>query len=105
MHRPLRSIPGENACYSPIAPDNFRPGLKHPRLGDNYFFPVLITGGPKESLPDRLQLTSFKVEFASDAITVSAHDRYGKVFDQITIGQDGHVTELFREDFLQRWEY
>ena len=105
VHRPLRSIPGENACYSPIAPDDFRPGRKHPRIGINYHFPVLIAGGPKESLPDRLQLTSFKVEVAPDAITVSARDRYGKEFDRIAVNAGGCVTELFREDFFQHWEY
>ena len=105
VHRPFRSIPGENACYSPIAPDDFRSGRKHPRIGSNYNFPVLITGGPKAILPERLQLTSFKVEVAPDAITVSARDRHGKEFDRIAIGADGCVTELFREDFFQRWEY
>ena len=105
VHRPFRSIPGENACYSPIAPDDFRPGLNHPRLGVNYHFPVLIAGGPKEPLPDRLQLTSFKVDIASDAITVSARDRHGNEFDRIAVGADGCVTELFREDFFRRWEY
>ena len=66
---------------------------------------MLIAGGPKESLPDRLQLTSFKVEVTSDAITVSARDRYGKEFDRIAVDADGCVTELFREDFFQRREY
>lgn len=105
VHRPFRSIPGENACYSPIAPDDFLPGCKHPRLGGNYHFPVLITGGPKWQQPDRLQLTSFKVEIAENKINVSARDRYGKEFDRISVGADGSVTELFRENFFRRWEY
>ena len=105
VHRPFRSIPGENACYSPIAPDDFRPGLKHPRIGDRYHFPVLIAGGPIKSLPDSLQLTSFKVEVAQDAVTVSARDRYGKEFDRIAIAPDGMVRELFRDEFLRRYEY
>ena len=105
VHRPFRSIPGENACYSPIAPDDFRPGLKHPRIGDRYHFPVLIAGGPIKSLPDNFQLTSFKVEVAQDAVTVSARDRYGKEYDRIAVAPDGQVRELFRDGFFRRCEY
>jgi len=105
VHRPFRSVPGENVCYSAVAPDDFRPGSKHPRLGGRYRFPVLITGGPRASLPDELQLTSFKVEVAPDAITVSARDRYGREFDRIAVAPDGSVTELFRAEFLRRYEY
>lgn len=105
VHRPFRSIPGENACYSPVAPDDFRPGLKHPRIGDSYQFPVLVTGGPNAKLSDRLQLTGFKVEVTEEAITVSSRDRYGKEFDRIAIAPDGMVRELFRDEFFRRYDY
>ena len=103
IHRPFRSIPLKNSCYSMIAPEKFvKP---HPKVGVNYNFPVAITGGPIATLPANMQFTSFFVEVAPDGISVRSYDRDCKEYDSFRIAQDGSVTDGERSSEFKYYEY
>ena len=104
VHRPFRSIPLKNACYSMLPLDSFaKAPLEWP--GVEYRFPVVITGGPTGKLGDNMQFTSIRVEVDNDGLTVSSCDRYNVEFDRFTIAPDGEIRELERTDEFKYYEY
>ena len=105
IHRPFRSIPLQNACYSMLPPSEFQGKNPHAKVGVNYNFPVVITGGPIGKLGDNMQFTSIDVEVTSTMLTVHSRDRYQQEFDCITIAEDGTVNEVKRSEEFKYYEY
>ena len=104
VHRPFRSIPLKNACYSMLKPEDFLGGSLPP-LGVNYNFPVVITGGPTGKLGDNMQFTSIDVEVSEKCLTVHSRDRYQNEFDCVTITPEGVITEVKRNEEFCYYEY
>ncbi len=103
VHRPFRSIPFSNSCYSMLDPAEF-PAV-HPKVGERYSFPVVITGGPTAKLPPEMYFTSVMTEVSDAGITVRSYDRYCKEFDSFRIAPDGTVTEDKRSCEFKFYEY
>ena len=89
IHRPFRSVPGENACYSALPPAEF--SEPHPKLGENYTFPVIITGGPNGKLGGNMQFTGMKIHVTPEKITVCSFDREQTEFDRVEISPSGEI--------------
>ncbi len=105
VHRPFRSVPLKNACYSMLPLKEFQGEGTLPPLGVNYSFPVVITGGPGKKLGDNMQFTSIDVEVSGDCLTVHSRDRYQNEFDCVTITPDGVITEVNRNEEFRYYEY
>lgn len=103
IHRPFRSIPWKNSCYSMLDPENF--SEPHPKVGERYGFPVVVTGGPTTKLPENMYFTSVFVEVTAERISVCSYDRFCKEFDAFSIAPDGTVTEISRSDEFKFYEY
>ena len=104
VHRPFRSIPLKNACYSMLKFEDFLGGGLPP-LGVNYNFPVVITGGPTGKLGENMQFTSIDVEVSDKCLTVHSRDRYQNEFDCVTITPEGVVEEVKRSEEFAYYEY
>lgn len=104
VHRPFRSVPLKNACYSMLPPSQFQHGCLRPE-GVNYNFPVVVTGGPTKKLGDNMQFTSIDVEVSDKCLTVHSRDRYQKEFDCVTITPEGVVSEVSRSEEFCYYEY
>ena len=105
VHRPFRSVPGQNRCFWPLNRKNQPPVIKHPAIGEKYQFPVLIMGGPNSSMPENLQFTNMLVNVNSNALEVIHRDVNNQVFDHISITPDGKVQEIMRKDFFVERDY
>jgi len=105
IHRPFRSIPLQNACYSMLPPSEFQGKEPMEKVGVNYNFPVVITGGPTRKLGDNMQFTSIDVEVTGDKLTVHSCDRYQQEFDCFAISKDGVVSEISRDETFKYYEY
>ena len=103
VHRPFRSIPLKNSCFSMIDPAEFE--QPHPKVGERYSFPVVVTGGPTGKLPENMYFTSVYVEVKPEGISVRSYDRFCKEFDSFRISPDGTVTDIFRSDEFKFYEY
>ena len=101
VHRPFRSVPGKNCCYSAVPPAEF--SEPHPKLGENYTFPVIITGGPNQKLGREMQLTGMRVHIAPEKITVTSLDREQKEFDQVEIAPSGEIVN--ETSLLPKYNY
>ncbi|MBO5725026.1 MAG: metallophosphoesterase [Lentisphaeria bacterium] len=97
VHRPFRSIPGSNSCYSVMDPAEFS-GAPHDPVGADYDFPVVITGGPNGKAGANMQNTSIHVEVTGKGLTVRSLDRNQKEFDALTVAPDGTVLDLNRDE-------
>ena len=104
VHRPFRSVPLKNACYSMLPPESFQGGGLRPE-GVNYNFPVVVTGGPTNKLGENMQFTSIDVEVSDECLTVHSRDRYQKEFDCVTITPEGVVSEVSRSEEFCYYEY
>ena len=104
VHRPFRSVPLKNACYSMLPPSQFQHGGLRPE-GVNYNFPVVVTGGPTKKLGENMQFTSIDVEVSDKCLTVHSRDRYQKEFDCVTITPEGTVNEVSRSEEFCYYEY
>ena len=89
IRRSFRSVPGENACYSALPPAEF--SEPHPKLGENYTFPVIITGGPNGKLGGNMQFTGMKIHVTPEKITVCSFDREQTEFDRVEISPSGEI--------------
>ena len=99
IHRPFRSIPFKAACFSSCDPRKL--ASPHPKIGEEYGFTVVTTGGPSrlENMAG-FQATSIKVDVNGDRMNVSCFDFDNKEYDRVSIDCDGRVfAEKSREDF------
>jgi hypothetical protein len=103
IHRPFRSIPLSNTCYSMVDVADF--AEPHPKVGERYNFPVVVTGGPNAKLPDSMTFTSMYVEVKPEGISVRCYDRFCKEFDSFSIAPDGSITEGKRSEEFKFYEY
>ena len=103
IHRPFRSIPLTNTCYSMVDVADFVE--PHPKVGERYNFPVVVTGGPNAKLPDSMTFTSMYVEVKPEGISVRCYDRFCKEFDSFSIAPDGSVTDGNRSEEFKFYEY
>ena len=92
VHRPFRSIPSSNSCYSVIPVTEFA-GPPHEKVGVNYDFPVVITGGPNGKVGAHMQNTSIHVSVSEDILTVRSLDRNQRQFDVFSVAPDGRITQ------------
>ena len=104
-HRPMRSIPGENAFYCMLSPDEFVKKGVLPPDGMNYHFPVVVTGGPNSLFPENMQFTSIEVKVSEKGLLVKSHDRYQNEFDSFIILPDGSFGEIQRAEEYKKREY
>lgn len=103
VHRPFRSIPRENSCCSMLDPDEFGSPLL--RNGENYPFPVVLTGGYSTRLGADMQLTSVNVKVTPEKLIVREFDKMQREFDRFTISPDGAVNEEFRREDFKFYNY
>ena len=128
-HRPMRSIPGKNAFYCTLPVEKFvkdfslvkdLPHFTHPDglppekfvkkgsllpVGDKYYFPVVVTGGPNLLFPENMQFTAIEVKVTEENLVVKSFDRDLKEFDAFSIAPDGSITELGRVEEYKLREY
>ena len=96
-HRVFRSIPRQNVARSALNV-NYDPKIKHPSIGVNYPFPVVVMGGRNWRIDKALQLSVLQVKVTSSCLEVLHYDRNGKLFDHIKIAPDGKVTEVYTDE-------
>ena len=96
-HRVFRSIPRQNVARSALDV-NYDPKIKHPSIGVNYPFPVVVMGGRNWRIDKALQLSALQVKVTSSHLEVLHYDRNGKLFDHIKIAPDGNVTEVYADE-------
>ncbi|MBO4304993.1 MAG: metallophosphoesterase family protein [Lentisphaeria bacterium] len=105
IHRPLRSIPNENAFYSMLSPAVFPPDRQFPPIGKNYSFPVLTVGGPSGGAGPEYTCTSIEVSVTDSSLTVRSFDLHHKEFDAFSISPEGRITEYGHVECLKRYGY
>ena len=104
VHRPFRSIPLSNSCYSVLDPAAF-PGAPLPRTGENYSFPVVLTGGPSAKTGKHMQCTSVNIRVTPEKLTVREFDSFHREFDAFSVTPAGEITEIYHSDEFKRYEY
>ena len=104
IHRPFRSIPFAAACYSACDPRKLPD--PHPKVGEEYSFPVVITGGPSRIVTNpEFQATSIKVDVSGSQINVSCYDINNQEFDRFSIAPDGSIFGEKRRNDFKYFEY
>ena len=104
IHRPFRSIPLKNECFSTVDPNTLAQG-KLNSCGEKYGFPVVLVGGPTDFTPENMLYTSLNVNVTSEKITVRALDYFQQEFDRFSITPDGTVSNEYNRDDFKFYTY
>ena len=104
IHRPFRSIPYREACYSVFDPKAL--ATPHPKLGSKYGFTVVTTGGPSKiiTVPET-QATSIRVDLLADRIDVTSFDLNLEEYDRFSVDENGSVFNEKRRSDFRFFEY
>jgi len=105
IHRPFRSIPLQESCYSPLSRSGKPLQFKHPAIGKNYAFTVVTMSGPNGGIPTNLQLTNLLLKVNKDQLEIIHRDREHNSFDHFSITPDGKVKDIQRADWFRRRDY